>query len=267
LVLVGRFLLGGGRGGGRRSALPLLGERECREREDCQGGKERPELAFQSHRRASSSGFSAGLFEAGIIWICSAPALMGKPGGGGPTSRRSLFSGLGGMAAASLLAQARSKSPPPAPGRAGAKPRVIVVGAGAFGGWTALALLRRGASVTLLDAWGPGNSRASSGGETRVTRGVDGADRIYTEMVARAFRLWHENEERWKRPLYRRTGALWLLADDGKYVRDAMPILRDNGFSYEELALADASKRFPQVAVEGLRWAFFEKDAGYLLAR
>ena len=42
--------------------------------------------------------------------------------------------------------------------------RVVVVGAGAFGGWTALALLRRGRRVTLLDAWGPGNSRASSGG-------------------------------------------------------------------------------------------------------
>jgi hypothetical protein len=48
------------------------------------------------------------------------------------------------------------------------KPSVVVVGAGAFGGWTALHLLRQGASVTLIDTWGPGNSRASSGGETRV---------------------------------------------------------------------------------------------------
>ena len=47
---------------------------------------------------------------------------------------------------------------------------VVVVGAGAFGGWTALNLLRQGAAVTLVDAWGPGNARASSGGETRVIR-------------------------------------------------------------------------------------------------
>lgn len=53
--------------------------------------------------------------------------------------------------------------------RRGATPRrVIVVGAGAFGGWTALHLRRAGAKVTLVDAWGPGNARASSGGETRV---------------------------------------------------------------------------------------------------
>ena len=42
--------------------------------------------------------------------------------------------------------------------------RVTVVGAGAFGGWTALELARRGARVTLIDAWGAGHARASSGG-------------------------------------------------------------------------------------------------------
>ena len=45
-----------------------------------------------------------------------------------------------------------------------------MVGAGAFGGWTALTLRERGHSVTLVDAHGPGNSRASSGGETRQIR-------------------------------------------------------------------------------------------------
>ena len=69
-------------------------------------------------------------------------------------------------------------------------PHIAVIGAGAFGGWTALHLLERGARVTLLDAWGPGNSRASSGGETRVMRGSYGTDRIYTEMAARSLKLW-----------------------------------------------------------------------------
>src|SRR5262244_4612391 len=71
---------------------------------------------------------------------------------------------------------------------------VIVVGAGAFGGWSALQLLRKGAKVTLLDAWAPGNSRASSGGETRIIRGTYGAGRIYTGMTARALELWKEFE-------------------------------------------------------------------------
>ena len=71
-------------------------------------------------------------------------------------------------------------------------PHIAVIGAGAFGGWTALHLLERGARVTLLDAWGPGNSRASSGGETRVMRGTYGPDQPYTEMAARALKLWAE---------------------------------------------------------------------------
>ena len=37
-----------------------------------------------------------------------------------------------------------------------------------FGAWTAYKLRQDGASVLLLDAYGPGNSRSSSGGETRV---------------------------------------------------------------------------------------------------
>ena len=74
-------------------------------------------------------------------------------------------------------------------------PHVVVVGAGAFGGWTAYNLLRRGARVTLVDVWGPGNARASSGGESRVIRGMYGADKIYVELVARSYDLWREAEK------------------------------------------------------------------------
>lgn len=61
--------------------------------------------------------------------------------------------------------------------------RVAVIGAGAYGGWTALYLLRRGARITLLDGWDPGNSRSSSGGETRIIRGTYGPNGICTKMI------------------------------------------------------------------------------------
>jgi glycine/D-amino acid oxidase-like deaminating enzyme len=62
---------------------------------------------------------------------------------------------------------------------------VVVVGAGAFGGWSALQLAEKGAKVTLVDAWGPGNSRASSGGETRTIRVTYGPTHaLYVKMVA-----------------------------------------------------------------------------------
>ncbi len=98
---------------------------------------------------------------------------------------------------------------------------VVVVGAGAFGGWTALHLLRRGVRVTLVDAWGPGNSRASSGGETRVIRGTYGPRGIYTHLTARALQLWKEHERRWHLKLYHPIGVLWLVESDEAYEKAA----------------------------------------------
>lgn len=150
-----------------------------------------------------------------------------------------------------------------------AAPHVAVVGAGAFGGWTALHLLRRGARVTLVDAWGPGHSRSSSGGETRIIRGAYGPDRIYIEWVARSFELWREAEERWHRRLYHPTGMLWLCGEDGSdgYVRDSVPHLNDVGLPIDEVSVQEARERFPQIGFSGIRSAFIEKEAGYLLAR
>src|SRR5215469_9914581 len=92
--------------------------------------------------------------------------------------------------------------------------RVAVIGAGAFGGWTALYFLRRGTKVTLVDAFGAGNSRSSSGGETRVIRGTYGPRQPYTAMAGRALKLWRENERRWKRQFVHAIGVLWMASDN-----------------------------------------------------
>src|SRR6266496_812128 len=82
-------------------------------------------------------------------------------------------------------------------------PHVVVIGAGAFGGWSALSLVRRGARVTLVDAWGAGNSRSSSGDETRLIRAMYNGDALYTDMATRALALWHDAEARWGRRVLR----------------------------------------------------------------
>jgi sarcosine oxidase len=149
----------------------------------------------------------------------------------------------------------------------GRQTHVVVVGAGAFGGWTALFLRRQGARVTLVDAWGPGNSRASSGGETRVIRATYGPRTIYTTMAARALTLWKEHQTRWHRQLYHGIGVLWLVESDEQYEKAALPILRGAGVAFEELQGAEVARRFPQINCEQVRWAIFEKDGGYLTAR
>src|SRR5256885_2985070 len=143
------------------------------------------------------------------------------------------------------------------------KPHVVVVGASAFGGWTALQLLERGARVTLLDAWGPGNSRASSGGETRVMRGTYGPDQPYTELAARALKLWAKYERRWKRQFLHRTGVLWMASERGDaFERGSVEMLRSARIPYQELSAAAMKKRWPQINFEGIQWGIFEPEIG-----
>ncbi len=143
-----------------------------------------------------------------------------------------------------------------------------MIGAGAFGGWTALRLLEAGARVTLLDAWGPGNPRASSGGETRVMRGTYGPDQPYTEMAARALSIWTKYERKWKRQFLHRSGVLWMAAGrDDRFERGSVKMLRAAKIRFQELSLAQMRKRWPQVNFEGIEWGIFEPDCGYLDAR
>ncbi len=148
------------------------------------------------------------------------------------------------------------------------KPHVVVVGAGAFGGWTALHLLERGARVTLLDAWGPGNSRASSGGETRIMRGTYGPEQPYTELAARALKLWVKYERRWKRQFLHRTGVLWMVSSrDDSFERGSLPLLRDARIKFQELSTSVMKKRWPQVNFADVPWGIYEPESGYLDAR
>ncbi len=125
---------------------------------------------------------------------------------------------------------------------------VIVVGAGAFGGWSALQLAHRGMRVTLVDAWGPGNSRASSGGETRTIRATYGpAHTLYVKMVARALQLWQEYQERWNLKLFFRSGALRMAGADDSYETAALPVLKEAGIRFERLSAAECARRWPQV--------------------
>jgi sarcosine oxidase len=148
------------------------------------------------------------------------------------------------------------------------KPHVAVIGAGAFGGWTALHLLERGARVTLLDAWGPGNSRASSGGETRIMRCTYGPDQPYTELAARALALWPKFEKRWKKRFLHRTGVLWMVSSrDDAYERGSLPELKKAGAKFRELTTAQMKRQWPRINFDDVRWGILEPECGYLDAR
>ncbi len=145
--------------------------------------------------------------------------------------------------------------------------KIVVVGAGAFGGWTALHLLRKGYDVTLIDQFGPGNNQSSSGGETRLIRAFYDKQ-IYFDLTCRAVELWKENEPRMgQKVLFQNGLILFNYKQNTPELDVAWPMYKKAGLPIEKISLADAAKRWPQVRTEGLDHIMYDPNAGYLEAR
>ena len=146
---------------------------------------------------------------------------------------------------------------------------VVVIGAGVFGVWTAYQLNRTGRSVLLLDGYGPGNTRASSGGESRIMRLGYGPDEIYTRSAQRSFQLWEEffSDFDSTTPLFHRTGVLWLARYSDEYCEATLRNLLAVGARAERLNQDELRQQFPQLKFDGVDWAILEADAGVLMAR
>jgi glycine/D-amino acid oxidase-like deaminating enzyme len=147
-----------------------------------------------------------------------------------------------------------------------AKEHIAVVGAGAFGGWTALMLLRKGFRVTLLDAWGAGNSHSTSGDETRVIRSVY-TDEIYAAMASRSMQLWRENEAQFATKIFYNSGVLSLLGREDTRWRAAKVYFDQYQWPYQELSVKELQVRYPLVNFDNVTYGALELESGFLLAR
>ena len=142
-----------------------------------------------------------------------------------------------------------------------------VVGAGSFGVWTARALREKGLSVALADAYGPGNSRASSGGESRVIRMGYGPDDVYTTFAAESLPAWRDLSARADPPLFHATGVLWLGRAEDAYMEATAAALHRRGIVNESLERGELARRFPQIDLGPIAWGLLEPESGALLAR
>src|ERR1700738_114239 len=116
---------------------------------------------------------------------------------------------------------------------------VAVIGAGVFGAWTAWHLTRQGKRVLLADAYGPGNARASSAGESRIIRMGYGADELYTRWAVRSLAQWKEFFAATGQRLFHETGVLWLAGKHEERVQQAAATLTRCGVAFTELSRAE----------------------------
>jgi glycine/D-amino acid oxidase-like deaminating enzyme len=188
--------------------------------------------------------------------------------------RREFLRIAGSSAGALLAGCTRTVAPLASQASALASANIVVVGAGAFGGWTALNLQRMGARVTLVDMYGPGNSRSTSGDETRGVRTSYG-DRPHGELwmqwAARAITRWKQWDEEFSKPqkmrLFFTTGDLIMRAEWEPFLTQTRAWWEKNGIPHETLAVDEVRKRWPQIHVDDIQAVLYEPDAGVVRAR
>ncbi|HEY5711278.1 MAG TPA: FAD-dependent oxidoreductase [Allosphingosinicella sp.] len=177
-------------------------------------------------------------------------------------SRRSLL--LGGAGAAATAAMPKGLRAQSARNQGW---DAVVVGAGVFGAWTATRLRRAGKKVLLLDAWGPAHARASSGGESRITRGAYGADQVYTRMAYDSLAEWRALSARAGLPIFHQLGILFFFPTREAYLDETMRVHRALGLPTELLENAALRARFPQMNFDGIAAGVYEPGFGALMAR
>ncbi len=158
--------------------------------------------------------------------------------------------------------------------RSGSSSHIIVVGAGTFGGWTALHLQRMGARVTLVDMYGAGNSRSTSGDESRGVRTSYG-DRVHGELwmqwAYRAIERWKEFDAQFgipaKNQIYFTTGDLIMRTDWEPFLTQTRAWWQKNGIPHETLTVDEVRKRWPVFGVDDIKAVLYEPGAGVVRAR
>ena len=146
---------------------------------------------------------------------------------------------------------------------------VVVIGAGVFGVWTAYHLANAGARVTLVDAYGPGNSRSSSGDESRILRCGYGSAEIYSQFARRSREMWRELDARagLALPLWHPCGVLWLAPEGDPYTTDTLTTLRRGQHAVDVLDQEVMRSRYSHLSSDSVGIVALEPDAGVIMAR
>ncbi len=153
---------------------------------------------------------------------------------------------------------------------------VVVIGAGAWGGWTAWHLRKAGVRVTLIDQYGPANSRSTSGDETRGIRSsygdrADDVAPLWTRWARTAIQRWREFDAEYgpefKTRFFVQTGDVICRTEEEPFVKRTRELWTAQGVKHEVLTGDEVRKRWPVMNNDDTTIAIYEPDAGVARAR
>jgi glycine/D-amino acid oxidase-like deaminating enzyme len=114
---------------------------------------------------------------------------------------------------------------------------------------------------------GPAHSRASSGGESRMTRGGYGKDEIYTRMSFASLAEWKVLSDTAGLPIFIPHGVLFFSSKPGDYFSGSIAVHERLGLPLEQMDGAQLQRRFPMIDFGGIIIGLFEPGFGALMAR
>jgi len=157
-----------------------------------------------------------------------------------------------------------------------ASPDIVVIGSGAWGSWTALHLRKMGAKVTVVDSYGAGNSRSTSGDETRGVRSSYGdkpgqLGELWMLWARESMKRWIAFDDEWGKQfrlnLFHVTGDLIFRQEWDNFQLRTKVWWDKNKIPYQILKPEDVRKSFPVISIDDITAIIYEPDAGVVRAR
>ncbi len=141
---------------------------------------------------------------------------------------------------------------------------VIVLGLGGMGTAAAAELARRGRRVLGLEQFAPAHDQGSSHGHTRVIRTAYYEHPAYVPLVRRAFRLWHELEQRTGKHLLTECPCLSIGRPGDELIDGVRRAAAEHSLKVEDLNPAELVRRFPLFRFDESYVGLLEREAGFL---
>ena len=200
-------------------------------------------------------------------------------------SRRDFLKVAGASAGALIVGGSGLSAPHKVPGlvplgapavHTTAASEIVVIGAGGWGSFIALNLRKQGHSVTLVDAYGPGNARSTSGDESRGVRSSYGdktgiVGDTWCSWARASMKKWVEFDDEWGKQfrlnVYHTTGDLIMRTEWDNFQLRTKVLWDRLKVPYNILSPSDVKKAFPVMMIDDITAILYEPDAGVVRAR
>lgn len=142
---------------------------------------------------------------------------------------------------------------------------VAVVGLGALGSATLLALARAGIKAEGFEQYRIGHEFGASGGKTRQFRLIYGEGAIYTPLLLRARHLWHQLEEEVHQQLFYPCDFLTVGTAQSPWFEACLHSAQEQGLPHAVLSHKEVADRYPRLNLDPDEIALHDPAGAILL--